>query len=199
MVVCDFVCSFWKHFCPTCCTVFLLYLKRWTPQDYKFTLGTWMYICLYTCFWSVLKQISIVGFGFILFWLFLLFFFPFSLFCQEFLLPFCFFICSLTLESVTHGALLEAGWVCWGKWSDLPLVAGDEKAHLVSGTVGTLPPLRFTFIVSVWVFWLHVCLRTTCMQSSRRPDKGIRFPRRLWASLWVVGIDPGLRKSRQCS
>lgn len=61
------------------------------------------------------------------------------------------------------------------------------------------PPLRFTFIVSVWVFWLHVCLRTTCMQSSRRPDKGIRFPRWLWASLWVVGIDPGLRKSRQCS
>lgn len=55
MVACDFVCSFWKHFCPTCCTVFLLYLKRWTPQDYKFTLGTWMYICLYTCFWSVLK------------------------------------------------------------------------------------------------------------------------------------------------
>lgn len=28
------------------------------------------------------------------------------------------------------------------------------------------------FILCVWVFWLHVCLCTTCVQCLRRPDAG---------------------------
>lgn len=72
------------------------------------------------------------------------FFFSFFLslfFAKNFFFPFASSYVP-TLESVTHGAyvLLEAGWICWGKWSDLLLVADDETAHLVSGTVGTLLP-----------------------------------------------------------
>lgn len=61
-----------------------VYVKRCSFQDYKY-LGMWIYICLYSCFWSVFKMINVV-FLFVCFCL--IFFLFFFFFCQELLLPF---------------------------------------------------------------------------------------------------------------
>lgn len=82
---------------------------------------------------------------------------------------------------------------CAGE-SDLPLVAGDEKAHLVSGTVGTLPPLRFTFIVSARVFfgYMYVCVLHVCSlqgDQTRASDSpgGCEPPCGWWVLTQVLG------------
>lgn len=47
---------------------------------------------------------------------------------------------------------------------------GDYKAVMVLGVTITFP--RFTFILCVWVFYLHVYKYSTYLQCPRRPEEG---------------------------
>lgn len=168
-------CSFWKHFFPTCYTVSPCIFKEMSFPGLQVDSG---YVHIYLLVYLILISSQVdqcCGFVFVLFVFPFTFFFLLAkncFFCS------CFFMCSLALR-FTHGAYTLQKLIEYGRGSELIyfLLQMMRKSSCSVRHCWYPPPLRFIFIVGVRVFWLHVCLHTTCMQSSRRPDKGIRFPR----------------------
>lgn len=112
MVACDCLCSFWKHFFPTCCTVFPCIFKEMYFPGLQVHFG---YVDIYLLIYLLLINSQVDQYCGLLFCLVFSFSFFFFFFAKNCFFPFVSSYVPSHLESVTCGAytLLEADWVCW--------------------------------------------------------------------------------------